>query len=660
MNLNEAIIKLGLDKVLRSIFSDLEGVDFKLVKYDEKLQLTSFIDSVVPIADKEWNFIIGAPPVIIKSYQSIDIDKEIDKLLLLNKIPKNTSYSEADNPNITSWNGYGFKIQKISNESNQLILISKENVKPLGLNDDKSNIHPISSQIGSGIKGFNRQVFISTDAKQHSAEFISNDEKAQNIESLSSDFNSQMKFFKKIVFEYNPEDEFLRIKDESIKSWLDKNPSEVMAFNIDEKCQLMFSKEKTNYRVNVFPPGGITGSWDNLKEDEYEGPIPNVKFSKSLQTIRLQPNEVQINEPEFDPISNEQDPKEQEDFFNDSIDDEIDYGEVDTSNSGGGGGIPRWLYYLLLILAIFLLFRVCQFGGSRDGSYYYDRGVTHFESGDDKRALRDFDRAIDIDDSYTDPYIKRVEIYIKQGQYYEAIYDLDDIILEDSTNWYAYYLRGKAYMERAESSNASQYSPDYQKALNDFTSSININSSQENAMSFMLRGQVYKVLESENACDDFYTACDYGINQACVIVEEECYPKTGSMPYEKKFGAGLYGGKNEYTFDNTLNDEDLLISIRRADTKYRVRSVFIRSGEAFTVNNIPNGRYIIEEINGNKWTTTIVRKDGITKGGFLENENFERLNTIEVLYNGSKGTIRWAVPGGNLTSQQISENDFLN
>ena len=220
MNLNEAIIKLGLDKVLRSIFSDLEGVDFKLVKYDEKLQLTSFIDSVVPIADKEWNFIIGAPPVIIKSYQSIDIDKEIDKLLLLNKIPKNTSYSDKDKPNITSWDGYGFKIQKISNESNQLILISKENVKPLGLNDDKSNIHPISSQIGSGIKGFNRQVFISTDAKQHSGEFISNDEKAQNIESLSSDFNSQMKFFKKIVFEYNPEDEFLRIKDESIKSWL--------------------------------------------------------------------------------------------------------------------------------------------------------------------------------------------------------------------------------------------------------------------------------------------------------------------------------------------------------------------------------------------------------------------------------------------------------
>tara|TARA_Y100000996_G_C22553827_1_gene654760 strand:+ start:1404 stop:3395 length:1992 start_codon:yes stop_codon:yes gene_type:complete len=663
MNLNEAIIKLGLDKVLRSIFSDLEGIDFNLVKHDKKIQLTSFIDSVVPIGEKEWNLIIGPPPVIIKSYQSIDIDKEIDKLLLLNKIPKNTSYSDKDKPNITSWDGYGFKIQKISNESNQLILISKENVKPIDLKDKKSNIHPISPKIASGIKGFNKQVFSSTDPKQHIGEFISNDKEAQNIESISSDFNSQMKFFKKIVFEYNPEDEFLRIKDESIKSWLDKNPNEVMAFNINEKCQLMFSKEKTNYRVNLFPPGGITGSWDNLKEDEYEGPIPNVKFSKSLQTIRLQPDEVQTNEPEFDPISNDEEAKDQEGFFNDSIDDEIDYGEVDTSNSGGG--IPRWLYYLMLVLAIFLLFRYCQFGSSRDGSYYYDRGVTYYESGDDRRALRDFDRAIDIDDSYTDPYIKRIEIYIKQGKYYEAIYDLDNVILVDNNNWYAYYLRGRAYLERAESSNASQYSPDYQKALDDFTSSITLNSLQENAMSFMLRGQVYKVLGSENACEDFYVACDYGVDKACIIVEDECYPRSGSMPYEEKFGAGLYGGGNNYRIDNTLGIYDVLLSIRRADTRYRVRSVFVRKGEEFMIENLPDGRYIIEHLRGNKWTTRILRDDGITKGGFLQDENFGKIkegrnNLVINLYNRVSTGLMYNSPDGDLTSEDISENEFLN
>ena len=180
-------------------------------------------------------------------------------------------------------------------------------------------------------------------------------------------------------------------------------------------------------------------------------------------------------------------------------------------------------------------------------------------------------------------------------------------------------------------------------------------------MSYMLRGQVYQVLESENACDDFYVACDYGLNQACAIVEEECYPKTGSMPYENKFGAGLYGGENEYTFDNTLNNEDLLISIRRSDNKYRIRSVFIRSGESFTVKNIPNGRYLIEEMNGNKWTFGILRKDLITRGGFLENEDFERTNLILNLYNGrGNSKIRWAVPGGTLTSEEISENEFLN
>ena len=105
----------------------------------------------------------------------------------------------------------------------------------------------------------------------------------------------------------------------------------------------------------------------------------------------------------------------------------------------------------------------------------------------------------------------------------------------------------------------------------------------------------------------------------------------------------------------------MLISIRRSDNKYRIRSVFIRNGESFTVKNIPNGRYIIEEMNGNKWTLGILRNDLITRGGFLENENFERTNLIIDLYNGSgNSTIRWAVPGGTLTSEAISENDFLN
>ncbi|MFL2628385.1 MAG: tetratricopeptide repeat protein, partial [Candidatus Marisimplicoccus sp.] len=399
--------------------------------------------------------------------------------------------------------------------------------------------------------------------------------------------------------------------------------------------------------------------WDNLKEDEYEGPIPNVKFSKSLQTIRLQPDEVQTNEPEFDPISNDEEAKEQEGFFNDSIDDEIDYGEVDTSNSGGG--IPRWLYYLMLVLAIFLLFRVCQFGGSRDGSYYYDRGVTHFESGDDKRALRDFDRAIDIDDSYTDPYIKRVEIYIKQGNYYEAIYDLDDIILEDSTNWYAYYLRGKAYMKRAESLNGSKYSPDYQKALDDFTSSINLNSLQDNAMSFLLRGKVYLITEPDFACDNFYIACDYGVDEACTLVEEECYyPETGFMPYAEKFGSGLYGGNNSYEFDNSLGDTDVIVTLKRLENNFRVRSVFIRKGDDYIMERIPNGRYIIQWYEGNDWITSKVMSDGITRGGFLKDEDFTAGEESRSLFNNIQRTLQFNAVDGNFNTKRISEDDFLN
>ena len=155
--------------------------------------------------------------------------------------------------------------------------------------------------------------------------------------------------------------------------------------------------------------------------------------------------------------------------------------------------------------------------------------MSYYESGDRQRALRDFDRSIQVDESFIDSYIKRAEIYIDQEEYYEAIYDLNEIIINDDNNWIAYYLRGKAYYLRASSSNASKYSPDYQRAIDDFSKSISLNPLKDNSMSYIFRGLTYKLIQSELACDDFYSACSFGISQACELIEEDCYPKTGSM-----------------------------------------------------------------------------------------------------------------------------------
>ena len=56
------------------------------------------------------------------------------------------------------------------------------------------------------------------------------------------------------------------------------------------------------------------------------------------------------------------------------------------------------------------------------------------------------------------------------------------------------------------------------------------------------RASVFKSLGDERSCEDFYTACDFEIFDACEIVDNECRPKSGSLPYENIFGPGVYTG----------------------------------------------------------------------------------------------------------------------
>ena len=44
-------------------------------------------------------------------------------------------------------------------------------------------------------------------------------------------------------------------------------------------------------------------------------------------------------------------------------------------------------------------------------------------------------------------------------------------------------------------------------------------------MSYIFRGLTYKLIQSELACDDFYSACSFGISQACELIEEDCYQR---------------------------------------------------------------------------------------------------------------------------------------
>ena len=655
MNIYNAIEKLGLNKVLLSIFPNLNGIDFNQITYNkdkiDDLSLDSFSETT-------WNFGIGSGPMIFRSFDKKSVEIELKKLLNKNSIDSSSKISVVENM-ILAWNGNGFKIQKIENKDRFILLITKEDVKPENESSKETDIHPLSSKINSSILGFDKNIYKSNKTLDNN-KFYSKTNEAIDIESNSKEINEQISFLKKIVFEYSPEDDFLRIKNDSIKKWIDNSPKETILFNIESKCQIIFSKDDNNYKLNIFPPGGISGSWDSLNEGDFIEEKPIVKFSSPVDLIKplkSEDYETPINidleeEIEDDDIEFE-DP---DDFINDSVDNE--YSEKKSSQKSNFSF--SWIYIFLSLLFLLVLLRYCN-TTSRDGAFYYDRGLSYYESGDRQRALRDFDRSIQVDESFIDSYIKRADIYIDQEEYYEAIYDLNEIIINDDNNWIAYYLRGKAYYLRASSSNASKYSPDYQRAIDDFSKSISLNPLKDNSMSYIFRGLTYKLIQSELACDDFYSACSFGISQACELIEEDCYPKTGSMPYEKKFGSGLYGGGNDYIIDNLNGDYDRLVSIRRADTRFIVRAVFIRSGDSYTINNLPSGIYILEDLRGNNWTPRILRNDGITKGGFLLNEQFSRYNfRIDLISLPKDRGFQYAAPDGNITSDEISENEFFN
>ena len=246
-------------------------------------------------------------------------------------------------------------------------------------------------------------------------------------------------------------------------------------------------------------------------------------------------------------------------------------------------------------------------------------------------------------------------MYLQNGDYQSAKYDLDEAILIDPKNWYAYYLRGVANMRLA----TSKYSRMNEYAINDFTSSIALESSYENGKSFYYRGKVYQLTNNDNSCKDFYQACEYNTLNACEIIDQICRPKTGFKPYDKIFGPGITTGDRDFEVDNKC-DYDMVVTIKDIRTRRAVRTEYVRSGEKLTIGQIPNGRYIVQYLQGINWSFNKTLSDGISKGGFLIDQKTKVINTV-YNYNGFRMRgFENCIIGGELTTDEISEGQFFN
>jgi len=81
---------------------------------------------------------------------------------------------------------------------------------------------------------------------------------------------------------------------------------------------------------------------------------------------------------------------------------------------------------------------------------YLNRGYTYSKMDEHKKAISDYTRAIEINPRYAIAYNNRGFVYRKMGEYDKAISDYTKAIEINPTYAAAYYNRGKAYYDNGE------------------------------------------------------------------------------------------------------------------------------------------------------------------------------------------------------------------
>jgi tetratricopeptide (TPR) repeat protein len=82
---------------------------------------------------------------------------------------------------------------------------------------------------------------------------------------------------------------------------------------------------------------------------------------------------------------------------------------------------------------------------SKPEVHYTNRGTTYSKKGNYEEAIREYDKAIEVNPSYTVAYYNRSVAYTKTGQYDRAINDCNKVLQLDPKHANSYYTRGVSY-----------------------------------------------------------------------------------------------------------------------------------------------------------------------------------------------------------------------
>ena len=159
-------------------------------------------------------------------------------------------------------------------------------INKLDYKKNNTTIHHLSLKLRSFIEGFDKPIFYNSNKIFNDGRFFTNYENASQIKSNILSIEIAINIFKKIVFNYNPEDEFLKINNESIFKLFNRQPEDIITFDVINKFRLDMSKSGLYYQLTFYPPGGIYGDWNKFSPEETIENKPQVQFSEFYQDLK--------------------------------------------------------------------------------------------------------------------------------------------------------------------------------------------------------------------------------------------------------------------------------------------------------------------------------------------------------------------------------------
>lgn len=137
----------------------------------------------------------------------------------------------------------------------------------------------------------------------------------------------------------------------------------------------------------------------------------------------------------------------------------------------------------------------------RDIHYNLNRGIAYMKSGDNKSAMRDFNKVVSLDRKNEVKHIahyNRAIIYGKEGKDVQAIREFSKAIELDTKSFEAYYERGLYYFEKQK----------FDEAIKDLDECIKLNPSPD---AYYIRGAAYyQAGKRTKACEDLNKAASMG------------------------------------------------------------------------------------------------------------------------------------------------------